>query len=306
MSFELKYLIVFLITIIPFGIWLYLFLWRRNLNKWLVVFTFAGGMIAAKLILIYQGYWDETINLIFFKVNPVNFRENIQMIFSSKPILALFLSFIGVGVMEEFLKFSMLKTVGHRFFRSIDDVIEMAIITALGFAFFENIVYFFNQWGQLSTGTFVVFAIFRVTIVTMVHILCSGVLGYYFGMAFFASPVLKIEYTKKKRHPITNFFSRLLHLKRERIYHDEMLLIGLVSALGLHAIYDFVLSMNYVIFGLPVHVPVMLIYFFGGFWYLNHLLKKKELNIDLGLIGDKPISRKEYIKLIEQNDEMTK
>lgn len=304
MSFELKYLIVFLITIVPFGIWLYLFLCKRNLNKWLVVFTFAGGMIAAKLILVYQGYWDETINLIFFKVNPVNFRENIQMIFSSKPILALFLSFIGVGAMEEFLKFSMLKTIGHRFFKSIDDVIEMAIITALGFAFFENIVYFFGQWGQLSTGTFVVFAIFRVTIVTMVHVLCSGVLGYYFGMAFFASPVLKMEHLKKKRHPVLNFISKALHLRRENVYHDEMLLIGLVSALSLHAIYDFVLSMNFIAFGLPLHIPVMLLYFFGGFWYLNHLLKKKELNINLGLIGDRPVSREEFAKLIDKEDKI--
>ncbi|MBN2087229.1 PrsW family intramembrane metalloprotease [Candidatus Peregrinibacteria bacterium] len=299
MIFEIKYIVVFLITIIPFAVWLYLFLWKRNLNKFVTAAVFAGGMIAAKLILIYQDYWEKTINLIFFKVNPVNFRENIQLIFSSRPILALFLSFIGVGVMEEFLKFLMLKTIGHRFFKSIDDVIEMAIITALGFAFFENIVYFFNQWGQLSTGTFMVFAIFRITIVTMVHILCSGVLGYYFGMAFFASPVLKIEYLKKKKHPVLGFFSTILHLKKENVYHDEMLLIGLVSALSLHAIYDFVLSMEFVVLGLPLHIPIMLLYFFGGFWYLNHLLKKKELNINLGLIGDKPVSREEFIKMIE-------
>ena len=45
----------------------------------------------------------------------------------------------------------------------------------------------------------------------------------------------------------------------------------------------------------------MLIYFFGGFWYLNHLLKKKELNIDLGLIGDRPISREEFIQMANEN-----
>ena len=301
---EIKHFIVFFLAIIPAVIWLYLFLRQHHLNKWLVLLTFLGGMFAAKLILVYQGYWDDTINLVFFQLNPVDFRDNIQSLFINRPILAIFLSFVGVGVMEEFLKFWIMKFINHNFFKSIDDVVELAIISALGFAFFENIIYFLSQWENLSVSGFFVFVIFRITIVTMVHVLCSGVLGYYFGMAFFASPMLKIQYMKRRRHPILQFFKRILHLKRSHIYHDEMYLIGLVSAMILHAIYDFILSINISLFGLfPLHIPIMLFYFFGGFYYLNHLLKKKDLQLNLGLVGTSVMPKDDFVKLICKSNE---
>ncbi|MBU1682889.1 PrsW family intramembrane metalloprotease [Patescibacteria group bacterium] len=304
MELEAKHIIVFLLAIIPAIIWIYLFLHRHHENKWLVVITFLGGMLAAKLILVYQGYWDETINLIFFKVDPVDFRQNINNLFSSSPFFALFLSFVGVGVMEEFLKFWIMKFINYRFFKSIDDVIELAIIAALGFAFFENIVYFTKQWGQLSAGTFAAFAMFRVTIVTMVHVLCSGLLGYYFGMAFFASPMLQIEHMKRKRHPVLQFLKRVLHLKKSHVYHDEMIIIGLFSAIFLHAIYDYILSINVTLIGIPLHIPIMLLYFFGGFWYLNHLLKKKDSNLKLGLVGTEVMPKEDFIKLLDEVQEL--
>ncbi|MBU0728051.1 PrsW family intramembrane metalloprotease [Patescibacteria group bacterium] len=304
MGLEIKHIIVFLLAIIPAVVWLYLFLRKHHENKWVVAAIFIGGMIAARLILVYQGYWDETINLVFFKVNPVDFRANLATLFSESPQLALFLSFIGVGVMEEFLKFWIMKIIGHRFFKSIDDVIEFAIISALGFAFLENIIYFSNQWGNLSTGSFFVFAIFRVTIVTMVHVLCSGLLGYYFGMSYFASPMLKIQHMKKKSHPVLQFLKRVLHLKKSAVYHDEMLVIGLFSAMFLHAIYDFVLTINITLIGIPLHIPIMLLYFFGGFWYLNRLLKKKEYNLKLGLVGTSIMPKEDFRKLLDEIQEI--
>lgn len=302
--FEPKNFIVLLIAVIPALIWLYLFLRQHHLSKWLVFFTFVGGMLAAKLILVYQGYWDETINLIFFKVNPVDFRENIQILFRESPLMAVFLSFVGVGVMEEFLKFWIMKFINLNFFKSIDDVIELAIVSALGFAFYENIVYFLHQWESLTTVGFTVFAVFRVTIVTMVHVLCSGVLGYYFGMAFFASPMLKIQHMKKKSHPVLDFLKHVLHLRRSHVYHDEMILIGLVSAMVLHALYDFVLTMEFKVIGIPLYIPVMLLYFFGGFWYLMRLLKKKDLNLKLGLIGTTVMPKEDFVKLLGEIQEI--
>ena len=303
MGLEIKHIIVFLLAIVPALIWIYLFLRKKHQNKWLILFVFMGGMVAAKLILVYQGYWDETINLVFFKVDPIDFRENIKNIFSNSPILALFLSFVGVGIMEEFLKFWIMKLIGSRFFQSIDDVIELAIISALGFAYYENVVYFTSQWGSLSVSSFAIFAMFRVTIVTMVHILCSGLLGYYFGMAFFSTQMMQVEYLKKKTHPILDFLKRILHLRKDRVFRNEMIAIGLLSAMVLHAIYDFVLTINVNIVGVPLHVPIMLIYFFGGFWYLKKLLKRKDLALKLGLIGTAVMPKEDYEKIMTEVSE---
>ena len=301
MGFEIKHIIIFLLAVVPAVGWLYLFLRKHYEKKWLVVAVFIGGMVAAKLLLIYQQYWNSTVNLIFFKVNPVDFRENINILFGSRPFLALFLSFVGVGVMEEFIKFWIMKLIGYRFFRSIDDVIELSIISALGFAFFENIMYFGAQWGKLGLWSFFAFALFRVTIVTMVHVLCSGILGYYFGMAFFASPMLKIQYMKKGNHPILRFLQflkKVFHVHRSQVYHDQMLTIGLLTAMLVHALYDFFLSIGTSIMNVPIHIPIMLLYFFGGYWYLNHLFREKTFNLNLGLVGTEVMPKEDFVKLL--------
>lgn len=301
-----KAFIILFFALIPAMIWLYMFMRGRELNKFLVLFTFIGGMIAAKLILIYQGYWDHTVNLIFFKVQPVDFKANLQNIFLSDPLLAVFLSFVGVGVVEEYAKFWIMRLINHNFFKSIDGVMKFAIISALGFSFFENMIYFLGQWGELSAGNFFVFALMRVTVVTMVHVLCSGILGYYFGMAFFASPMLKIQHMKKKRHRVLEFLNRVLHLKKSHVYHDQMFMTGLVLSMLVHGLYDFLLTINVTIAGIPLVVPVILVYFFGGFWFLSTLLNKKELNLKLGLVGTSIMPKEDFVKLLGEVQELKK
>jgi RsiW-degrading membrane proteinase PrsW (M82 family) len=179
-------------------------------------------------------------------------------------------------------------------------VIELAIISALGFAFLENIVYFMHNWDQLSAGNFFMFAVMRVTIVTMVHMLCSGILGYYYGMAFFASPMLKIQYMKKNRHPVLQFLKKILHLKRSQLYHDQMFILGLLISMVTHAMYDFFLTINARLLGIPMVIPIMFIYFFGGFWFLDLLLKKKDHNLKLHLVGTSVMPKEDFIKLLDE------
>lgn len=280
--FNPKYFITFLIAIIPALIWGVLFLKKHAQSRWLVFLTFVGGIFAAQLILLYKGYWDTTINLIFAKVTLVDFRSNISEIFVNT-LLAAVMTFLGVGAMEEFFKFWVMKAINKQFFRSIDDVISLSIITALGFSFYENMIYFNNQWGTVPLHGFLLLAASRVTIVTMVHMLCSGVLGYYFGLAHFASPILRIQHREKKRHPVLVFFKNLLHMKKSHLYHNEMMTIGLVLAMALHALYDFILSSTVNLNSLLVSLTV-LFYFFGGYYFLSWLMKRKEARLELGLL----------------------
>ncbi|MFH0838551.1 MAG: PrsW family glutamic-type intramembrane protease [Patescibacteria group bacterium] len=277
-----KYIISFVIAIVPALIWSALFLKKHKENKWLVFLTFFGGIFAAQLILLYKGYWDTTINLIFAKVTLVDFRSNISSMFVST-VLAAFVTFLGIGAMEEFFKFGIMKLISKNFFSSIDDVISLAIISALGFSFYENMIYFNSHWGNLSTNSFLMLAVSRVTIVTMVHMLCSGVLGYYFGLAYFASPILRLEHAEKKRHPMLLFFKNLLHMRKSHLYRNEMMTIGLVLAMLLHAIYDFVLSSTVNLSPTLISMTILL-YFFGGYYFLSYLMKRKESKLQLGLL----------------------
>lgn len=301
--FSLKAIIVFLAAAAPAFIWLYLFFKQHRLSKWLVGAVFVAGMISAKIILVYQGYWDETVNLIFFKVSLVDFRSNIEGLIAHT-VLATFFVFMGVGAMEEYLKFWCMRFISKNWFQSIDDVIHLAIVSALGFAFLENILYFGANWGKLSVPGFFVFVLMRVTVVSMVHMLCSGILGYYYGMAFFASPMLQIQYTKKKRHPIIQFVKKLFHSRSSDIYYDEMYSIGLVLSMVVHAIYDFFFTIEFKILGIPATVPILFLYLFGGYWFLMRLFRKKDLNLKLGLVGTKVMPKEDFEKLLAEVQEI--
>lgn len=289
--FDPKYFITFLVAIVPAFIWAALFLKKHKENRLLVFLTFLGGIFAAQLILLYKGYWDTSINLIFAKVTLVDFRSNISSIFVNT-VLAAFVTFLGIGAMEEFFKFGVMKMINKNFFRSVDDVISLAIISALGFSFYENMIYFNGQWGVMSTSAFMMLAFSRVTIVTMVHMLCSGVLGYYFGLAHFASPILRLEHAQKKHHPILAFFKNVLHMSKSHVYHNEMMAIGLVMAMLLHAMYDFVLSSTIYLNPILISATILL-YFFGGYYYLSYLMRQQKNKLELGLLLNKVPDDKE-------------
>ncbi len=133
--------------------------------------------------------------------------------------------------------------------------------------------------------------------------LCSGILGYHFGMAHFASPILALEHAQKKRHPILNAFNHLLHFKKTHLYHDKMMVKGLFLAMVLHAFYDFLLFSELNLNGSFLFFA-MFIYFFGGYWYLNHLLQKKNHHLNLGLVGTEVMSEKDFVKLIDRVEEI--
>lgn len=280
----IQYPITFLVALVPAAIWMIIFYRKNQTNPWATFFTFVGGIVAAQLILLYKEYWDQSINLLFFNIELIDFRSNISSIFVNA-VAGAFVIFLGIGAMEEFAKFLVMRMLNKNLFRSIDDVISLAIVSALGFSFYENMVYFNAQWGSLAIGSFILLILSRITVVTMVHMLCSGVLGYYFAHAHFASPILLKEHEAKKRRPVLRFFKTIFHLKTSHLYRDEMMVVGLLLAMLLHAVYNFILSSTVEFNGLFI-AGMILLYFFGGYMILSRLLKKKEDKIELGLLTE--------------------
>ena len=162
-------------------------------------------------------------------------------------------------------------------FQSIDDVIEVAIVSALGFAFVENIHYFHGKWGVIPEGQFAFFVAVRVTVVTVVHVLCSGIMGYHMGLAHFAKPVLQDEVREGRRLPVIRFIHNVLQVPSEKVFFYEQVWVGVLLAVLVHACYDFFMQLQFQVFGLiPLFALVMPLYFVGGLWYLFYLLDKKE------------------------------
>lgn len=279
---ELKYIVSVLLAILPAIIWVIVFSKKHRTSTWSIFLTFIGGIFAAQLILLYKGYWDTSINLIFFKIDLVNFKSNISSMFVNT-VLATGVTLLSVGAIEEFSKFILMRFLNKNHFKSIDDVISLAIVSALGFSFYENSLYFIQNWDRMTTASFVILVLSRVTIVSMVHMLCSGILGYYFALAHFASPVLRIQHYEKKHHPVLRFFKNVLHFSKTHLYRDEMMVIGLVLAMLLHAIYDFILSFAESLDSIVISLTIFF-YFFGGYYFLSYLMKQKMSKMQLGLL----------------------
>ena len=73
-----------------------------------------------------------------------------------------------------------------------------------------------------------------------------------------------------------------------------MIVIGMMLAMVIHALYDFLLTLQIGIFV----IAVMLVYFVGGFIILNYLFNKKEVDLKLGVVGTTIMPKEDFVKIL--------
>ncbi len=313
------------IALLPVIVWCRIFLGYHKERLSVVLLAFFAGMLSTVPILFYNELMIRGIELNFFifRVIPVSYggasKEFVsESIFkgtsgATSILLTTLVTYLIVGVIEEVSKFWVLHRSGQQFFRSIDDTLQLAIIVALGFAFAENLAnptYFVGfvkdyliespspQWGPLMGAV-----LGRGILTMMVHILSTGVMGYFFGLALFASPLLRKQFEAGRTHPIVFAMHRMLSLRTETLYARIQMTFGLVSAIVLHGIFNFIVSLPDVLPGHPNTVGALLgmgpqnflsniditlvpslLYVVGGFWLLSVLFEKEEDMKEFGAV----------------------
>jgi len=129
---------------------------------------------------------------------------------------SIFLLFLGVAVIEEVLKYAPIRM---RFLKDVEfdepiDALEYMITSAMGFAALENIFLFFSE--QLKFLEVFLFSGLRFFGATLLHALCSGILGYFIALSFY-------------------------NKKNSKLYT----IVGFNIAVMLHTLYNFsIMSMN--------------------------------------------------------------
>jgi RsiW-degrading membrane proteinase PrsW (M82 family) len=268
-------LVSVMLAAVPATVWGYIFYKKDPVYRPKAKETFLLGAAAVIPILLYKASWEY---LPF--ANVFNYTNNFQtdlFAFTSHlylPLGTLF-AFMFVGVIEEYLKHLVVKHADHGFFKNVDDAIEFSIISALGFAFVENALYFYYIWEFQGTDVMMISFIFRAIFSTFAHILFSGIYGYYYGLAYFADPIWSEE-VRKSRHPLVSFFHTLLHMKSNRVFAAEKVTEGLFYAIILHAVFNVLLEMNLTFFMVPFLV--------FGYSLLDYLFKRKENLQNYGLL----------------------
>jgi len=314
------------LAILPVIGWCWLFLQYHKTRIATVILAFIAGMLSTAPILFYYQLTgkDIILNFFFFTISPENFGLSAGGFVESfgtgveagtrYVLLAALVRYALVGVIEELSKFWVLEKSGKQIFRSIDDAIQLAIIVALGFAFAENLInptYFISfvqdylltpespQWAPLFAGV-----MGRGLLTIMVHVLSTGVLGYFLGLALFAPPLLRDRFARGKLHPVLFTLHRMLGIKTETIYARTQLTIGLLLAIALHGAFDFIITLPTLLPGNPQTLGALLapdssggvlhslsitllpslFYIVGGFWLLTTLFTKTEDMKDFGRV----------------------
>lgn len=256
-----------LLSFVPIFLWGYHFYRKHPEKDKYVIVTFVAGALSVIPLLIYKFSWN------FFPwINAFLWTRGLQADilgfshFALVPI-SIVVTFMLVGVIEEVSKMIAVRVTDVKIFKSVDDVIEFAIIAALGFAFIENIIYFYNIISIRGFEQLLFPFIFRSLFSTFAHVMFSGIFGYYYGVAHFANQELKDE-MRKNRHPIIKFLHKYFHFKKATLFKDEKVLEGLLVATSLHAMFNIFLEMEWSFLIIP--------FLAGGYAFLNYLLRKKE------------------------------
>ncbi len=264
-----------LLAMVPVLVWGTLFYIKRPINKSFSVVTFIAGALAVFPILLYKTSWTYLP-----WVNAFNFAEKYKQDYIGLDrvgtvSLSVLITFMLVGVIEELMKYLAVEMTDDDKLLSIDDSIAFFIIAALGFSFTENILYFYNIWVRDGGQNIFTPFIFRATFSTFAHVMFSGILGYYHGVAEFAKPILQEEMRAKRRRP-TLWFHKIVNRKKVKEFHQEKMFEGLLIAIGLHAIFNILLEMTLTFLIVPFLV--------AGYITLTYLFAKKENQKKYGLL----------------------
>ncbi len=188
---------------------------------------------------------------------------------TSNSTLQFIILFVGVGIVEEIAKQLLLRASDRRYLliQNINDSIHYSLLSALGFAFAENIFYFYATFSHFELQEFLVIFLFRSIFTTAGHLMFSGYLGYYYGIAKFALSIVTHNRLVGKTNIIGRWYAEKADISQFEAYKQLTILKGLFIAIVLHAVFNFFLQLNLI----PFAVLWVVIWFF----YLQKLLSQK-------------------------------
>jgi RsiW-degrading membrane proteinase PrsW (M82 family) len=189
--------------------------------------------------------------------------------------------FVVVGMIEEFVKYLMLRFADEEKIKSVSDAISFSIVIALGFAFIENIIYLARFWENVNgvISSFSAFYLLRSTISVIAHVCFSAILGYFYGVAHFSSEIYKEE-VRKNQCRVLRWIHRLFHIRGSVLFHEAKLLEGMLLAMVVHAIFNSLLELGQIILIFPL--------LFIVFTIVLNLLHRKSTHIRRGILSRRP------------------
>lgn len=231
--------IVVVLALIPALIWLRI--WRgrkieRNAKKYIFI-AFALGGLSVIPVLLIDRLWKAypQFDLIHY-ITQVEFFAHERIL-----ILVIFLA-----VIEEIAKFLVVLFIdkSKNLVNSIHDAIRYSIVAALGFAFAENIIYFYKFGMNMEIYEFLALFSFRSLITVCGHLMYSGIFGNYYGMSKFAKSFATQSYWGNTRKLDKRALSDKQLKRKASWYRKRKIIQGLVFAATLHSGFNYFLELE--------------------------------------------------------------
>ncbi len=169
--------------------------------------------------------------LIFFLIDAFSgFRLQIDFITGLAGSTLLF------AAMEEYLKYLIVPFLTFRRINSIATAMTYCLYVGLAFAFMENIFFLWPE--DVRASGFWGFYLFRSLFTTLVHIVSSGILGYFFGRSLFSQALIANYEVERARYdflkPLQTFFS----FTKKTVFQSSAVTQGFFIAAAVHAAFN--------------------------------------------------------------------
>lgn len=253
------YVIAGVMAFIPALIWLIL-LFKKSKQRHIQLLIFIGSIFSVVPVFLLHYFLDvfPQFDVLRFLQSSIE-NQNINFI----------LLFISVGIVEEIVKQSLIRFIDKKYLliQTINDSIHFSLISALSFAFAENIFYIYNIYSQYSIQQLFVAYLFRSVFTTSAHLIFSGLFGYYYGIAKFSMNIVEQSKWSGKKIIVSTFVSKIFGISKIKAYKELTILKGLSIAIATHAIFNLLLQLNQVI------LVVIFVLLLG--YFLISLLREK-------------------------------
>ena len=224
-------IILYLLTLIlPTCFWFLFFRYQDRKEpepKTLVAYLFLWGILIAFISIIVK---DIILNYGFSLKTDLAHRYFFESEEKTSNVLTQITIFLVTSaVVEEIIKLAAIYylTFKNKYFSQIIDGVIYASAIALGFSFFENSIYFFDFYENLSQKDFFIASALRGVASVLLHVCATGIIGYYIGYA-------KYDLANKKK----------------------FILKGLILGIFIHIFFNLFIQLNY-----PINIIAFVLLF---------------------------------------------
>jgi len=250
------------LALIPVVIWVDVFIKRKQHSAKTIVKVFLMGTLTVLPILGLQYLW-----YLHPGWDAYSWIEN--NISTSNVAIGYLATYMLVGITEEFAKMNVVKIAdaSKMKIQTINDAVKFSILAALGFAFSENIIYFYTVMSQGNLAALFTTVVFRSAFTVCGHLIFSSIFGYFYGIGKFSQPIIEQQELTGEKYAFATIINKLTRIPKKTIVRYQSLMTGLGIAMTMHALFNFSLQMNRTIEAVII-IAV-------GFLYVHFLMNRK-------------------------------